>query len=331
MFDFIRRMIGLGAANRTVVDAELLELLRRRALSDPNATGDALREYSDYLLRAREIELKTAEARKWINPIFVTVAAGLLTIGGNALLQSFNSAEQRESDSIKHQQSLFVEAFKAPTSEAALRNLQFLLDTGVLDKKRYAGLQAHIDKARVEGTGPIISAAPAARPAVECRVPNFAQQFEQQARAAGSWAWMEHALNENCVNEGGPEAHRNRIVEYLRSTNAFGADFALTPQMPWTTAFVVWALKQASLQTPVPDTAIAGPLANYGDALESPKFGCIVHIRRNTPATPELALVVGFYIGEDGNRVRMLMGNSADSVRISLFPKSYMADCRMPK
>jgi hypothetical protein len=125
----------------------------------------------------------------------------LLTIGGNALLQSFNAAEQRESDAIKHQQRLFVEAFKAPTPAAALSNLQFLLDTGVLDKKRYQGLQAHIDKARQDGTGPIITTTTMPRPAVECRVPNYAKQFEQVAKTAGSWGWMEHALNDNCVNE----------------------------------------------------------------------------------------------------------------------------------
>jgi uncharacterized protein (TIGR02594 family) len=330
MFELIKRLIGRNTSDN-VIDPELVRTLRHRALSTPDADNQTLKEYADYLLRAREINLKTAEAKKWINPIFVTVAAGLLTIGGNALLQTFNAAEQRESDAIKHQQSLFVEAFKAPTPEAALRNLQFLLDTGILDKKRYQGLQAHIDKARIEGSGPIISAPPAPRSVAECRIPNIAQQYEQQAKAAGSWDWMQHALNDICVNEQGPPAHRERIVEYLRSTNIFSeSDSLLTPDTPWSTAFVVWALKKARINTQVPNAAVAMAFQNFGNALQSPKFGCIALIRRPNSPSGVLPLTVGFYMDEDGERLRILMGNSNDSVRITTFPKAYMAGCRMP-
>jgi uncharacterized protein (TIGR02594 family) len=325
MRESIRRLFTKGQLPpKNAEDTELLARLRQRALADTSPDAKSLKEYADYLLRAREIDLKTAEARKWINPIFVTVAAGLLTIAGNAILQSFNSAEQRESDAIKHQQSLFVEAFKAPTQEAALRNLEFLLDTGVLDKKRYQSLQAHIDKARAEGTGPIISTSATQRIA-ECRVPAFAEQYEKVAKAAGSWGWMERALNEYCVNENGPDAHRQRIAEYLQSAGWTG-DPALINSVPWSAAFVVWALKQAKPQMPVPTTANAAALLKFGEELPDPKFGCLVFMRRS-----EGLYTVGFYIADDSGGVQVLGGNFLNSVRISRFAKSNIVAYRMPK
>jgi uncharacterized protein (TIGR02594 family) len=307
---------------------ELKDLLRQRALSDTSSDQGGLKIYVDYLLREQELRLKIKESGKWLNPVFVTIIVAFISLLGNAVLGFINSSSQRVSDNLKHEQNLIIESLKAQTPDKVLTNLDFLLQAKLLNKDKYADLRTYIEEKNLTGGGPQISTSTTVSRIADCRLPD-GSQYEQAAKAAGTWRWMQIALGEICVSEHGSEADRNRIVEYLRTAFPNLEERALTPSTPWASAFVIWVLKKAGVPVPSFGTAgLAETFVNFGDPVDKPVLGCLVITRRSTGITS-----TSFYLGEgeNGSTIRVLMGNASDSVRVAIFPKSTVVGYRMPR
>ncbi len=137
------------------------------------------------------------------------------------------------------------------------------------------------------------------------------------ALAADSPAWLKIAIGEIGQKEG----NNKRITEYFASTN-------LGPQpdtLPWNSAFVNWVISQVGLHGTGSGTARSW--LNWGTAIDL-RVGCIAVLWRVSPERDTGH--VGFFIGEDGDRLRILGGNQNNSVNISSFPKSQLLACRWP-
>lgn len=134
-------------------------------------------------------------------------------------------------------------------------------------------------------------------------------------------AWLFRAYNEIGVHETpGPEATA-RIVEYHATTTLR----ATSDEVPWCAAFVGWCLKQAGI-TPTASAAARSYL-NWGYPMNEPREGCIaVLLRGNDPRYGH----VGFWVGEDGDNIKLLGGNQGDKVCIELFDKRKVVAYRWP-
>jgi uncharacterized protein (TIGR02594 family) len=119
-----------------------------------------------------------------------------------------------------------------------------------------------------------------------------------------------------------------RVVEYLNTTGLQGND----DETSWCSAFVNWCMLQARQRGT--NNAAAKSWLTYGQALGSPRPGCIVVLWRESPSSWKGH--VGFFDGFDiGNRVRLLGGNqgggvSWDEVCVANFPQERVLGYRWP-
>jgi uncharacterized protein (TIGR02594 family) len=119
-----------------------------------------------------------------------------------------------------------------------------------------------------------------------------------------------------------------RVVEYLNTTGLQGND----DETSWCSAFVNWCMLQSRQRGT--NNAAAKSWLTYGQALGSPRPGCIVVLWRESPSSWKGH--VGFFDGFDvGNRVRLLAGNqgggvSWDEVCVANFPQERVLGYRWP-
>lgn len=134
-------------------------------------------------------------------------------------------------------------------------------------------------------------------------------------------AWMKIARGEIGQQERIDTKDNPRITEYFNSTT-------MGPQpssVPWNSAFVNWVLTQAGLHGT--NSGLAKSWSTWGTATDL-RLGCVAIFWRESPTKPTGH--VGFFVGDDGDRLRILGGNQHDSVNISAFPKSHLLGCRWP-
>jgi len=133
--------------------------------------------------------------------------------------------------------------------------------------------------------------------------------------------WLALAELELGISEiAGPKANK-RIVEYHKST----ALKAESDEVPWCSALVSFCMKHAGYHST--ESAAARSWLNYGEELKSPRFGCIVILKRGTGWMGH----VGFYVGETTpDTIRVLGGNQGDKVSIANFPKNQVLGYRWP-
>jgi uncharacterized protein (TIGR02594 family) len=131
-------------------------------------------------------------------------------------------------------------------------------------------------------------------------------------------SWLDIAEIEIGVTETPGPGNTDRVLEYHRSTNlariAAGKD-----QTPWCSSFINWCLEQAGYVGT--DSAAARSWLSWGMELPEPWLGCITVIQR-IEAGPDGATGsatgnhVALYLGPG---LRLLGGNQADRVKISVF------------
>jgi hypothetical protein len=155
-------------------DIELLRLqLEKEKWQAERAKSDrdfALRE-REQANRDAETNLKREEqaASKWRSPLTVAILAAAIAVIGNAGVAALNGWLQRNLDDTKRNAELSLEESKAESNrilemiktgntEIAAKNIEFLLDTGlVADAKRVARLRKFLEN-RKPGTGPSLPA-----------------------------------------------------------------------------------------------------------------------------------------------------------------------------
>jgi uncharacterized protein (TIGR02594 family) len=149
-------------------------------------------------------------------------------------------------------------------------------------------------------------------------LPEPAPQFS--APGAQEPRWMAIARAELGVTEHGGSVSNQRIVAYHATTT-------LGPQpdhVHWCSSFVNFCITQAGLTGT--NSALARSWATWGR--EAPSFipGCIVVLTRGEPPSGH----VGFFVGMDGQQVRLLGGNQGDAVSIASFEANRVIAKRLP-
>lgn len=145
--------------------------------------------------------------------------------------------------------------------------------------------------------------------------------IEAETTASDDPAWLDIAEGEIGIKEAPGNADNPRVLEYHSATSLGARDDAVA----WCSAFVNWCMKQVDM--PRTNSASARSWLSWGEALTTPRKGCVVVLRRGSnPVQGHVA----FYVGEGTGQVRLLGGNQADQVKVSQFPKTMVLGYRWP-
>jgi uncharacterized protein (TIGR02594 family) len=148
-------------------------------------------------------------------------------------------------------------------------------------------------------------------------------------RATADSPWVGIARGELGQRDYPGPRHNPRVIEYLNTTG-FQAN---NDETSWCSAFVNWCMLKAGQRGT--NNAGARSWLTYGQALSSPRPGCIVVLWRQSPSSWKGH--VGFFEGFDvGNRVRLLGGNQGggvdwDEVCVTNFPVERVLGYRWPR
>lgn len=133
--------------------------------------------------------------------------------------------------------------------------------------------------------------------------------------------WLSIARTELGVAEIPGADHNERILEYHATTTLR----ATTDETPWCSSFACWVMERAGYQST--RSAAARSWLQWGRKLDAPTEGCIVVLKRGAPPSGH----VGFFVGEDANRVRLLGGNQGNRVSEAWFPRADVLGYRIPE
>jgi uncharacterized protein (TIGR02594 family) len=150
--------------------------------------------------------------------------------------------------------------------------------------------------------------------------------------------WYQIALAEQGkgVKEIRGDRHNPDILKYIASTTIASNPTYRKDETAWCSAFVNWCLTQAGVQGTNSAKARDWHDGNWGRTVEPPVIGCLVVMWRERPDHPDRLGHVGFYAGEEGNRILVLGGNQAeegsgvDTINVKAFPKQRVLSYRMP-
>ena len=146
------------------------------------------------------------------------------------------------------------------------------------------------------------------------RLPQVPIQSAQELK------WMEMARAELGIAEQSGSASNPRITAYHATTT-------LGPQpdhVHWCSSFVNFCITHAGLTGT--NSALARSWATWGVETPSLVPGCIVVLKRGEPPSGH----VGFFVGMDAGRVRLLGGNQGDAVSIASFEANRVIAKRLP-
>lgn len=141
---------------------------------------------------------------------------------------------------------------------------------------------------------------------------------EARPPGAAEFPWMPIARGEIGVKEG--VQNNPRITEYFIAAKAG----PLPASVPWCSAFVNFCVTQAGFLGT--GSALARSWQTWGKDAGGLVPGCIVVLTRGDPTHGH----VGFYVGMDGNRVRLLGGNQHDAVSYASFSAASVLGQRIP-
>ena len=133
--------------------------------------------------------------------------------------------------------------------------------------------------------------------------------------------WLAIARAELGVEEVPGPGDNQRVVEYLRSTN-LDLQAAANDETPWCSAFTNWCVEKSGYAGS--DSAWARSWLAWGREVTTPRQGVVTVLTRQGGGH------VGFYVGEDDDRISLLGGNQGDRVCIAKFPKSRLLGYRLP-
>lgn len=133
--------------------------------------------------------------------------------------------------------------------------------------------------------------------------------------------WLVVAEREVGVRETPGPRSTPRVLEYHQATALHATDDAV----PWCAAFVGWVLTQSN----IPPTGQANARSYLAWGVPCGVLpGAVVVLKRGTSRWQGH---VGFVVGSDAMRVRVLGGNQGDAVSVLWFPRAKVLGCRWPK
>jgi uncharacterized protein (TIGR02594 family) len=131
--------------------------------------------------------------------------------------------------------------------------------------------------------------------------------------------WMKIAVAEQGVAEAGPGLSNPRIEAY-HATTAGGAE---PDSVPWCSSFVNYCITKSGLQGT--NSKQARSWAQWGVASDR-RPGSIAVLERGNPPQGH----VGFFVGPDDSRIRLLGGNQGDKVSIASYEAGRVIAVRWP-
>jgi uncharacterized protein (TIGR02594 family) len=135
--------------------------------------------------------------------------------------------------------------------------------------------------------------------------------------------WMPIAFGELRQREIPGSPNNPRILEYLYSTSLIDLHLSLPDATDWCAAFVNWCIERAGV--PSTNSAMVNPWRFWGQALQTPRRGCLV-----TFTWEDGGQHVAFYMGGRDDRVYVLGGNQSDAVWIKSYLTKYVTAYRIP-
>jgi uncharacterized protein (TIGR02594 family) len=133
--------------------------------------------------------------------------------------------------------------------------------------------------------------------------------------------WMLIALAELGVTEEPGEKNNPRVLEYHGATSLKST----ADDIPWCSAFLCWVMECARVAST--RSAAARSWADWGNAIQRPKFGAIAVLERGKHAWQGH---VGLYLDSDATKVYVLGGNQGDRVSVQSFLKTQVISYRWP-
>lgn len=134
--------------------------------------------------------------------------------------------------------------------------------------------------------------------------------------------WLALAKKEIGTKEiVGPE-HNPRVIEYHQETTLKAKD----DEVAWCSAFVCWVMENSGV--PSTRSASARSWLKWGAKLEEPTEGCVVVFKRGNSTWQGH---VGFFMGFEGQSIKVLGGNQSNAVNIKKYPKSKLLGYRWPE
>jgi uncharacterized protein (TIGR02594 family) len=131
--------------------------------------------------------------------------------------------------------------------------------------------------------------------------------------------WMKIARAEEGVGESGPGLSNPRIEAYHATT----AGGVATDSVPWCSSFVNYCITKSGLVGT--NSKLARSWAEWGvDNERQP--GSVVVVERGSPPQGH----VGFFVGMDDSRIRLLGGNQGDQVGIASYDAARVVAVRWP-
>jgi uncharacterized protein (TIGR02594 family) len=191
---------------------------------------------------------------------------------------------------------------------------------GVGDLKTFEAVRDMYDRLAESGRGAKAATRSRSRPSMAA-APGL-------LRAAPESPWVAIARGELGQRDYPGPRHNPRVIEYLNTTGYQ----ANNDETSWCSAFVNWCMLKARQRGT--NNAAARSWLTYGQALGSPRPGCIVVLWRESPSSwkGHVGLFEGFDVG---NRVRLLGGNQGggvgwDEVCVANFPQERVLGYRWP-
>jgi uncharacterized protein (TIGR02594 family) len=147
--------------------------------------------------------------------------------------------------------------------------------------------------------------------------------IEGMANQIDEPAWMSLAFAERGVRRFGPGESNPRIVEYNAHTNLAGYD----DKISWCSSFLNWCLARTGQRGT--GSALARSWLEWGRALDSPVYGCVVVLSRDDPASWKGH--VSFYLRHDADTIYLFGGNQLGEVRELDYPLASVLGYRWPE
>jgi hypothetical protein len=116
---------------------------------------------ADLEMRAREVAVKERDqaSANWRNPLVVAIMAAAAAAAGNAIVAVVNGTQQVTLENSKAESTRILEMIKTGDADHAARNLDFLLESGLIsDSQRMAKIKMFLAE-RKPGAGPALPSA----------------------------------------------------------------------------------------------------------------------------------------------------------------------------
>jgi uncharacterized protein (TIGR02594 family) len=134
--------------------------------------------------------------------------------------------------------------------------------------------------------------------------------------------WFDLAMTQIGVKETAGDASNPAVLKYYTDAQA---SWAKEDSIPWCAAFVGAMLAETGYKPS--GSLIARSYLDWGTALDKPRKGCIVVMKRGAPPAGHVAFAEDWSAGN----ITLLGGNQGDAVSVKTFSRANVIGYRWPR